>query len=160
MFLLCPSLRFSKRISPVILTLSLGSILQGQTTTIRWGTHEGISSPLWEADWGTGPNYTDGIPSAVQTLRSLTGNLTNSSGGPGTGSSPTWSKGALVELGFFASVANTGVVAIIAVTAIADIKKPIFDLLFIFSSIIMICFFFCVRRGRLSSPCFSVTGVT
>ena len=103
MFILCPSLRLSKRISPVILLLSLGSILHGQTTTIRWGTHEGITSPLWEADWGTGPNYTDGIPSAVQTLRSLSGNLGNSDGGPGTGSSPAWSKGALVELGFFAS---------------------------------------------------------
>jgi autotransporter-associated beta strand protein len=103
MFLNCPNLRVLIRISLGLFVLGYSLFLHGQTATVRWGTHEGISSPLWEADWGTGPGYTDGNPTAVQTLQDLSGNLVNSSGGPGTGSSPTWSKGDLVELGFFAS---------------------------------------------------------
>ena len=99
MFLLCPSLRFSKRISPVILTLSLGSILQGQTSpaTIRWGTHEGVDSPLWQ---GTNTNPTSAQLASSQLMDIAGTGLSDSSGGPESG---TWTKGALVELGFFAS---------------------------------------------------------
>ena len=67
--------------------------------TIRWGTHKGSNSPLF--DFINLPSW-DANPSSVQLLRDFAGTgLLNTTGGPGT--NPTTSAGDLIELGFFAS---------------------------------------------------------
>jgi len=67
--------------------------------TIRWGTHKGSNSPLF--DFTNLPSW-NANPSSVQLLTDFAGTgLLNTTGGPGT--NPTTSAGDLIELGFFAS---------------------------------------------------------
>ena len=67
--------------------------------TIRWGSHKGSNSPLF--DFTNLPSW-DANPSSVQLLTDFAGTgLLNTTGGPGT--NPTTSAGDLIELGFFAS---------------------------------------------------------
>ena len=83
----------------VLFVLAISHISYGLDTTIRWGTHKGPNSPL--NDFVDLPNW-DANPTTVQLLSDFAGtSLLNTSGGPTT--TPAWSKGDLIELGFFAS---------------------------------------------------------
>ena len=72
------------------------SMGQLDTRTIKWGTHKGPDTPLYDPINSPWPSN----PSSNQLLQDFGGTaLVNSTGGPNA----TWSKGDLVELGFFAS---------------------------------------------------------
>ena len=83
----------------VLFVLAISHVSYGLDTTIRWGTHKGPNSPLTAL--GDLPNW-NANPTTVQLLSDFAGtSLLNTSGGPTT--TPAWSKGDLIELGFFAS---------------------------------------------------------
>ena len=83
----------------VLFVLAISHFSYGLDTTIRWGTHKGPNSPL--NDFVDLPNW-DANPTTAQLLSDFAGtSLLNTSGGPTT--TPAWSKGDLIELGFFAS---------------------------------------------------------
>ena len=70
---------------------------------VHWGTHAGDDSPLYD-DLGDSPWSNN--PSPIQTLKDFSGSaLVNTTGGPDS----SWSKGDLVELGFFANLGNNNV---------------------------------------------------
>ena len=84
-----------KIFGPLFLLCSY-SLGQLDTRTIKWGTHKGPDTPLYDPVNSPWPSN----PSANQLLQDFGGTaLVNSTGGPNA----TWSKGDLVELGFFAS---------------------------------------------------------
>jgi autotransporter-associated beta strand protein len=80
-----------------VTTISYYSL--GVETKISWGSHKGPNSVL--TDILDRPSW-DANPSTVQLLRDFAGTaLLNSTGGPTT--TPAWSEGDLIELGFFAN---------------------------------------------------------
>jgi autotransporter-associated beta strand protein len=83
----------------VLFATTISTFSYGLDTTIRWGTHKGPNSPL--TDLSDLPNW-NANPSTTQLLRDFAGTaLLNSTGGPST--TPAWSEGDLIELGFFAN---------------------------------------------------------
>ena len=83
----------------VLFVISISSVSFALDTTIKWGTHKGPNTVHYDF---TGLPSWNANPTTVQLLRDFGGTaLLNTTGGPSTSSS--WSKGDLIELGFFAS---------------------------------------------------------
>lgn len=83
----------------VLFVTTISNYSLGVETKISWGSHKGPNSVL--TDILDRPSW-DANPSTVQLLRDFAGTaLLNSTGGPTT--TPAWSEGDLIELGFFAN---------------------------------------------------------
>jgi hypothetical protein len=83
-----------------IFSLLVSNYVLGANYEIRWGTDAGPDSPIVNGYSGWTNN-----PSPVQLLKDFSGTaLDNTTGGPDS----SWSKGDLIELGFFADLGDDG----------------------------------------------------
>jgi len=83
-----------------ILAFVFSLYLEAANFEVHWGSYAGDDSPLFD-DLGDSPWSNN--PSPIQTLKDFAGSaLVNTTGGPDS----SWSKGDLIELGFFADLGD------------------------------------------------------